>query len=312
MIRDASVFFLRERRFAAAQPTRVLFVTSLPPGWRTRWNKLLVKGSQKFAKQADRSPLKILDKNQTLVAVIKNALTPLEEVPSHAWQAIVASEDRRFFHHGGLDNRGMARAFLSLGLCGGGSTVTQQVVKNMVLCHILQVYLNNIYWGHGTWGIGQASALYFCKDVADVSLREAALLAGIPYRAPHFIQEVLLELNRIHGLHANERLVGATVETTLDLSLQERMEVAVDALSAKSRNRLGLGIVCIERGGGICGLIGGMDPYAGDCGRVFRKRLQIERHKCRNVLWNVLTPGHCFLNAEFSLGKRTIMVIISK
>ncbi|XP_031498893.1 uncharacterized protein LOC116263340 isoform X2 [Nymphaea colorata] len=126
------------------------------------------------------------------------------DVPPYVWQAVVASEDRRFFQHRGVDPRGIARAVFSLATNGGGSTITQQLVKNVLLrseCRwarkvveglvslclekkmskwqILSAYLRKIYWGHGVYGINSASAFYFGKRPTSLSLGESALLAGI-------------------------------------------------------------------------------------------------------------------------------------
>lgn len=116
----------------------------------------------------------------------------------------MASEDRRFYQHGGVDVRGLARALLYLGRHGGGSTITQQVVKNTLLTHsrtltrkgaelylalvlerqaskatILERYLNSVYWGHGIVGVAGAAAAYFGKAPSQLDLNEAALLAGM-------------------------------------------------------------------------------------------------------------------------------------
>ncbi len=146
----------------------------------------------------------------------------LDEVPQVAINAVVAAEDRDFFEHGGVDPVGIARAALS-DIRGssasqqGGSTITQQYVKNVYLTNertltrkireavmavkleqelskeqILENYLNTIYFGRGSYGIGAASRAYFNKDVSEISLPEAALLAGLirspqraePYRFP--------------------------------------------------------------------------------------------------------------------------------
>lgn len=139
------------------------------------------------------------------------------DVSPFMWQAVVASEDRRFFEHRGIDPRGLSRAALSLSLSGGGSTITQQLVKNLFLTNerkwtrkliemflavllenrmskwdILHTYLKKIYWGHGIYGIEAASAFYFGKHPSMLRLGECAMLAGIipapeilsPYRDP--------------------------------------------------------------------------------------------------------------------------------
>lgn len=132
----------------------------------------------------------------------------LAELPPHVPGAFVASEDIRFYQHPGVDLRGIARALLTnlreRTIAEGGSTITQQVVKNTFLTphqtlsrkvqeavlallletryekdEILGLYLNQLYMGHGTYGVGAAAQLYFSKDARDLTPGEAAALAGI-------------------------------------------------------------------------------------------------------------------------------------
>jgi penicillin-binding protein 1A len=132
-----------------------------------------------------------------------------ERIASVAKQAIVAVEDRRFWEHRGIDLRGMARAFWAdirhKEVVQGGSTITQQFVKNQYTKkdrsvsrklkeaalawqleqrwskdRILTAYLNTIYFGNGAYGIEVASRVYFDKHAKDLTLPEAALLAGLP------------------------------------------------------------------------------------------------------------------------------------
>ena len=133
-----------------------------------------------------------------------------EEIAPIMKQAIVAVEDRRFYEHNGVDLRGIGRALWqdirSTGVVEGGSTITQQYVKNAYSRNeqtigrkvreaalawqltqrwskdrILTAYLNTIYFGNGAYGILQASRTYFAGKSADeLTLPEAALLAGIP------------------------------------------------------------------------------------------------------------------------------------
>jgi len=133
---------------------------------------------------------------------------PLEEIPLHVQQAFIAAEDKRFYQHRGVDERALTRAFIgNLAQSGrpqGGSTITQQVVKNilvgedvtferkmreMVLSsrlenalskpEILELYLNSTFLGRGSWGIEMAARSYFGKSASALSLSEGALLAGI-------------------------------------------------------------------------------------------------------------------------------------
>lgn len=134
---------------------------------------------------------------------------PLEQISDHLVQATLAVEDRRFYLHSGFDPSGLFRALLSNLRKGqaaeGGSTITQQLAKNLYLSHertlerklkealytvhlerrydkneILEMYLNTIYYGHFAYGVEAASRNYFGKSAAELSLGEAALLAGLP------------------------------------------------------------------------------------------------------------------------------------
>lgn len=134
---------------------------------------------------------------------------PLQDVPDFLKQAVIAVEDNKFYTHHGFDLGGIARASLVNLQYGqieeGASTITQQLVKNLFLSNeqslgrkteeillaldmeanyskdeILELYLNSIYYGSSFYGIGDASKGYFGKDVKDLTLPEAAMLAGLP------------------------------------------------------------------------------------------------------------------------------------
>ncbi len=133
---------------------------------------------------------------------------PYEKLPKHLVEAVVATEDRRFFAHGGIDLWGIARAMVVNARAGhmvqGGSTVTQQVAKNVFLTpersltrkvqeallalwlearfskkEIMAIYLNRVYLGAGTFGIDAAAKRYFNKSAKDLTLEESALLTGL-------------------------------------------------------------------------------------------------------------------------------------
>ncbi|MBF2054765.1 MAG: PBP1A family penicillin-binding protein [Candidatus Sericytochromatia bacterium] len=153
-------------------------------------------------------------------------LVPLNQVPDHVQKAVIAAEDARFYEHWGVDPIGLARAlqvnFSQKETVQGGSTITQQVVKNMFLtpertvqrklaemwmayqvdqryskAQILELYLNQIYWGHNAYGIESAAQNYFGKATTQLSLAEGALLAGIltgpelysPYHNPELAKQ---------------------------------------------------------------------------------------------------------------------------
>ncbi|HEY1746657.1 MAG TPA: penicillin-binding protein 1A [Xanthobacteraceae bacterium] len=141
-----------------------------------------------------------------------NDSVPLEEMPDHLIKAVLATEDRRFFEHYGIDFYGTFRALATNARAGGvvqgGSTITQQLAKNLFLSNertierkineaflamwlesrlakkeILKLYLDRAYLGGGAFGVSGAAQYYFGKSVRDVTLPEAAMLAGL-FKAP--------------------------------------------------------------------------------------------------------------------------------
>ena len=139
---------------------------------------------------------------------------PLSTIPDVVQRAFVAAEDRRFFEHHGVDERGIIRAFIGNladpGRPQGGSTITQQVVKNLLVGDdvtyerkiremivasrvestlskqaILELYLNSAYLGRGSWGVEMAARSYFGKSAQDLTLAEGAMLAGL-LKGPSF------------------------------------------------------------------------------------------------------------------------------
>jgi penicillin-binding protein 1A len=139
----------------------------------------------------------------------KRTFVPYAEIPKNLVNAVVAAEDADYWNHAGFDYRGMVRAIVENVLRGrkaqGGSTITQQVVKTFLLSpertvrrkvqelilarrlsqqlskeQVLELYLNQINYGHGRYGCEEAARFYFGKSVRDTSLAEDALLAGLP------------------------------------------------------------------------------------------------------------------------------------
>jgi penicillin-binding protein 1A len=155
---------------------------------------------------------RILDRNNVPIGELgseKRTVVPYSAIPKLLVQAVIAAEDADYFKHGGVDFMGMGRAFITNVLRGrtaqGGSTITQQVIKNLLLTQerskkrkiqeiilarrlseklskedILALYLNQIYYGHGRYGVEEAARYFFGKSVKEVDLAEAALLAGLP------------------------------------------------------------------------------------------------------------------------------------
>src|SRR5262249_29514335 len=144
----------------------------------------------------------VFEENQRRVWV------PLADIPEQVRNAFIAAEDKRFYQHKGIDERGLIRAFIgNLAQSGrpqGGSTITQQVVKNLLVGEdltyerkiremlvttrveaelskdeILELYLNSVFLGRSSWGIELAARSYFGKPAKNLTLQEGAMLAGL-------------------------------------------------------------------------------------------------------------------------------------
>jgi penicillin-binding protein 1A len=141
-----------------------------------------------------------------------NESVPLDEMPDNLIKAVLATEDHRFYEHYGIDPQGLFRAFVTNtqagGVVQGGSTITQQLAKNLFLSNertyerkineaflalwleahlnkneILKLYLDRAYLGGGAFGVDAAAQYYFGKSVRDLNLSEAAMIAGL-FKAP--------------------------------------------------------------------------------------------------------------------------------
>lgn len=161
---------------------------------------------------------KILTADGSLITTLRQEenreIIPIDQIPKHLRDAVVAIEDARFYTHLGIDAKAILRALYANAKTGkvveGGSTITQQLVRNALAevgkeqtierklreaqyaynvdesyakDKILELYLNTVYFGEGAYGVQTASQAYFNKDVKDVTLAEGALLAGL-IRAP--------------------------------------------------------------------------------------------------------------------------------
>jgi penicillin-binding protein 1A len=158
----------------------------------------------------------VFDVNGQLIAKLfeeNRIVVPISSVSLYVPAAIVANEDVRFYHHFGVDPVGILRAvwvnLRSRGVAEGGSTITQQLARDLFLTQertigrklkeallalvieqrfskqeILQAYLNQVYFGEGAYGIEAAAQVYYGKHASELSLSESAMLAGLP-RGPH-------------------------------------------------------------------------------------------------------------------------------
>jgi len=140
----------------------------------------------------------------------KRIFISLAQIPNNMKNAVIASEDRRFYSHWGIDSRSILRAIainiINLGYAQGFSSLTQQVartlydtigfkktitrkIKEIITAiqiertytkdEILEMYLNNVHFGHGTYGVQAAAKRYFSKDASELNLGESAMLVGI-------------------------------------------------------------------------------------------------------------------------------------
>ena len=174
----------------------------------------------------------------------------LKDTPKHLQQAIVAVEDARFFTHEGYDLKGIVRAVVTNVEAGeieeGGSTITQQLAKNLFLSgeqslarkveelflamniedefpkdKILEMYLNTIYFGSNYYGIYDAAQGYFGKEPKDLTLAESAMLAGLP-NAPS-----------LYSPYVNFMLAKKRQLTVIDAMLREKVITATQAEDAR-------------------------------------------------------------------------------
>ncbi|TCL75232.1 penicillin-binding protein 1A [Hydrogenispora ethanolica] len=211
----------------------VLFIFFNPFVWRLNLRAELEK---------NKSASTVYDRDGEVVADLyarARIWVPIRQVPAALQQAFVATEDARFYEHKGIDIRGILRALYQdvkeRSKVQGGSTITQQLVKNLYFsqeksffrkvmemsyairieqqyskAQILEMYMNSIYLGQGSWGINSAAQVYFGKQVPDLTVAEAALIAGLakgpeyysPFRHPQAAlarRNVVLQLMRRHG-----------------------------------------------------------------------------------------------------------------
>ncbi|MDA1024546.1 MAG: PBP1A family penicillin-binding protein, partial [bacterium] len=189
----------------------------------------------------------------------KRTLVSLDEIPEYLVQATVTAEDRKFYDHNGIDVKGIMRAVFvnitSFDPTGqGGSTITQQLVKNAILTkektytrkmkelilalalerryekdEIIQLYLNEIAYGSTNYGVESAARAYFGKSVTDVTIAEAATLAALPQAPTTFLNNpdsllarrnwILTDMAALGYISNEERDAALLEETPVSLSL---------------------------------------------------------------------------------------------
>jgi penicillin-binding protein 1A len=185
----------------------------------------------------------------------RRILTPLPEIPKTLTQAVIATEDARFFEHPGLDYIGMLRAAWTNIRHGGkkvegASTITQQLARSLFLSSersyerkirelilaykmeavsgkelILETYLNQIYFGQGAYGVGSAAHSYFGKDIRALTLAESAFLGGLPKSPSRFSPFTAYELAKKRQEHVLARMeeVGFITAAERDAAAREKL-----------------------------------------------------------------------------------------
>ena len=170
------------------------------------------------------------------IRIEKGNYVPLKRIPKFLKDALLATEDPRFFEHEGIDYRGILRAafrnIIAIKVTQGGSTITQQLtkvvflsperkikrkIKEIILARrlekeltkeeILELYLNKIYFGHGAYGVQMAAKTYFGKNIWEVNQAEAALLAGLPKSPSSYSPYSNIDLTKIRQWHVLKRMV---------------------------------------------------------------------------------------------------------
>ena len=186
--------------------------------------------------------IQVLDRNDHLVCTVEGdedrRVVPLSQICSQMQQAILAAEDHHFYEHHGINPMSIVRAFLANMQAGhvveGGSTITQQLVKNLFFNErgrtinrkvkeafmawelerrytkekILELYLNQVYFGNGAYGIERAASRYFDKSAASLTLAESAFLAGL-VKAP---SEMSTSENREAAVARQREILDKMVE----------------------------------------------------------------------------------------------------
>lgn len=208
----------------------------------------------------------LLDRQGQTIAVFSDGernrqSVPLKEISPWLIKATLATEDRQFYDHFGFDVKGMARAMLvnlkNMDKVQGASTLTQQLARNLYLTHertwsrkmkeamytaqlemkyskdeILGMYLNEIYYGHGAYGIEAASRLYFGKPAKDLNLAESSLLAGVP-KGPTYYSP----FNHMKNAKDRQKTVLSALVETGEITRQEADEAYDQLLAFQSQEQ---------------------------------------------------------------------------
>ncbi|ENH95584.1 penicillin-binding protein 1 [Gracilibacillus halophilus YIM-C55.5] len=221
------------------------------------------------------------------------AYVDIEDIPDHVQSAFLAVEDQRFFDHAGISFPAVARAVfrdvIAMEKAEGGSTITQQLAKNLFLSNdktwmrktkevmaslylernyskekILELYVNEIYFAHGIYGVGTAADYYFDKEVSALTIEEAAMLAGLvkapntysPYQNVEQAKQrrnVVLELMQDYGTISTEQMIEyqqKTIDTAPQHDTQPKWaDDYIDYVVEEIKTNYNISIEGLKRGG---------------------------------------------------------------
>jgi len=198
---------------------------------------------------------RIYSANKVLLAeffIEKRVPVPLKDIPHYLKTALIATEDRKFYKHSGVDIKGILRAIIKNIWAGeyveGASTITQQLAKTLFLTpkktiirkmkeavlsfqlerrytkdEILKLYLNQVYFGSGAYGVESAARLFFGKTVKSLNLAECALIAGLPKSPSRYspLVNIDLALKRRNIVLKQMATTGIITETALKQALKQ-------------------------------------------------------------------------------------------
>jgi len=262
--------FVYRQNTPGGQGKTILLLLAIALGLFLLWNILTLPDVSKASLFAPAGSIQIFDKFDQFVCTVENGESrenvKIGNLPKHVSQALIAVEDKNFYGHDGVSIEGIGRAFVSNLAAGrvvqGGSTITQQLAKNLFFdstdrsivrkvkelflalqlerkyskAEILEMYLNQVYFGRGAYGIQRAANRYFNKDASRLNLAESAYLAG------------LLQAPSALGDPANIRRALTRQRQVLDLMVENGYITANQAKAAsKSRLRFRRGRMPVQQ-----------------------------------------------------------------
>ncbi len=183
----------------------------------------------------------------------KRTLVTLDQVPEDLKNAVIAAEDEHFYSHHGISLKGLARAVIFQGRRGGGSTITQQLVKNAILNNertfdrkfreiilslalernftkdeILQMYFNEIGYGGRNYGVESAAQVYYDKHVSELTLSESATLAGLPQLPTYYLNNLDELTARRDWILGRMVELGSITQAEADAAMAEVITISPD------------------------------------------------------------------------------------